>query len=333
MPTILVTGGAGYIGSHACKALAKAGYTPVTFDNLVYGHRWAVQWGPLEEGDVLDRARLDEVFRKYGPEAVMHFAAYAYVGESMENPARYYRNNVAGSLTLMEVARDRGVQRFIFSSTCATYGMPRRIPIPEDHPQDPISPYGASKLMVERMLQDFERAYGMRSVSLRYFNAAGADPAGETGEDHDPETHLIPLVLDAAAGRRPHVTVLGDDYETPDGTCIRDYIHVTDLAEAHVLALRALQAGSAGSAYNLGNGIGFSVKEVIEAARRVTGRNFTVKVGPRRRGDPPRLVGEATRAVAELGWRPRHHDLETILSTAWDWSIARASGVRGNASG
>jgi UDP-arabinose 4-epimerase len=318
---VLVTGGAGYIGSHACKSLAQAGYTPVSFDSLIYGHRSAARWGPLEVGDVADRGRLDEVLERYRPAAVMHFAAYAYVGESVENPGKYYRNNVAGSLTLLEAMRDHGIDKLIFSSTCSTYGMPQAIPIPEDHPQRPINPYGASKLMVERMLRDFDQAHGLRSVSLRYFNAAGADPDGETGEDHEPETHLVPLVLDAAAGKRPHVTIFGDDYDTADGTCIRDYIHVTDLAEAHVLALQALDQGAATTAYNLGNGRGFSVKEVIEAARRVTGRSIPVGLGPRRPGDPPTLVGDAGKAIAQLGWRPRHAELSTIVATAWKWTM------------
>lgn len=316
---ILVTGGAGYIGSHACKALARAGYTPIAFDNLVYGHRWSVQWGPLEEGDILDRGRLEEVLKKYKPAAVMHFAAYAYVGESVENPGKYYRNNVAGTVNLLEALRDNDIKKLIFSSTCATYGVPERNPIPEDHPQDPINPYGASKLMIERVLRDFDAAHGLRSISLRYFNAAGADPDAEIGEDHDPETHLIPLVLDAAAGRRPHITVFGDDYDTPDGTCIRDYIHVTDLAEAHLLALKSLENGAASTAFNLGNGQGFSVNQVISTARRVTDREIPVKTGARRAGDPPQLVGDASRAIAILGWKPRFAALEDIVQTAWKW--------------
>lgn len=316
---IIVTGGAGYIGSHACKTLARAGYTPVSFDNLVNGHPWAVRWGPLETGDIADRARLDEVIEKYQPAAVMHFAAYAYVGESVQDPGKYYRNNVAGTLTLLEAMRDHGIDKMIFSSTCATYGIPNRVPIPEGHPQHPINPYGASKLMIERMLQDFEVAHGLRSISLRYFNAAGADPEGEIGEAHDPETHLIPLVLDAAAGKRPAITVFGGDYDTPDGTCIRDYIHVSDLADAHVLALKALEAGAKTTPYNLGNGQGFSVREVIDSAARVTGRQVPFTVGPRRAGDPAALVGDATRAMQELGWRPQLHDIDTMIDTAWQW--------------
>jgi len=316
---ILVTGGAGYIGSHACKALARAGYTPIAFDNLVYGHRWSVQWGPLEEGDILDRGRLEEVLQKYEPAAVMHFAAYAYVGESVENPGKYYRNNVAGTVNLLEALRDNGIEKLIFSSTCATYGVPQRNPIPEDHPQDPINPYGASKLMIERVLRDFDAAHGLRSISLRYFNAAGADPDAEIGEDHDPETHLIPLVLDAAAGTRPHITVFGDDYDTPDGTCIRDYIHVTDLADAHLLALKSLENGADSTAFNLGNGQGFSVNQVINTARRVTGRAIPVKTGTRRAGDPPELVGDASRAIGTLGWKPRFAALEDIVQSAWKW--------------
>jgi len=325
--TVLVTGGAGYIGSHACKALAAAGYRPVCYDNLVYGHPWAVRWGPLEHGDIADRDRLDAVLSRHRPVAVMHFAAYAYVGESVLDPGKYYRNNVLGSLCLLEAMRDHGIQRLVFSSTCATYGVPRQVPIDEEHPQLPINPYGASKLMVERMLADFALAHGIGSVALRYFNAAGADPEGEIGEAHDPETHLIPLVLDAAAGVRPEVNVHGTDYDTPDGTCIRDYIHVSDLASAHLLALARLErlvgANAVSLAYNLGNGRGFSVREVIAGAQAVTGRQVEVRHGPRRPGDPPRLVGDARRAVQELGWWPRHADLRQIIATAWQWHCRR----------
>jgi UDP-arabinose 4-epimerase len=316
---ILVTGGAGYIGSHTCKALARAGFTPVTYDNLCYGHRWAVRWGPFEEGDIGDRRRLDEVMAQYQPAAVMHFAAFAYVGESVESPAKYYRNNVAGSLTLIEAALEHGVGKLVFSSTCATYGVPTGSPISEDHPQHPINPYGASKLMVERMLRDCDHAYGLRSISLRYFNAAGADVDGEVGESHDPETHLIPLIFDAAVGKRAHITVYGDDYGTPDGSCIRDYIHVADLADAHVLALQALGEGAQTDAFNLGNGGGFSVFEVIERAQAMVGKKIPMRVGPRRAGDPPRLVGDSTKARDVLGWTPNYAGLDQIIETAWKW--------------
>ena len=317
---ILVTGGAGYIGAHACKALAQAGLRPVVFDNLVYGHRAAVRWGPLELGQLEDSDRLDAVFAAYRPHAVMHFAAYAYVGESVADPGKYYRNNVMGSLALLDACRRHGVDRLVFSSTCATYGVPSKVPLTEDHAQQPINPYGASKLMVERMLADYGVAHGLRSIALRYFNAAGADPDAEIGEAHDPETHLIPLVLDAVAGLRPHVAIHGTDYPTPDGTCIRDYIHVTDLAAAHLLALARLDASGPGmQAYNLGNGRGYSVREVIETTQRVTGLPVPCVEGPRRPGDPPVLVGDATRAIAELGWRPQYADLDTIIGTAWRW--------------
>jgi len=316
---VLVTGGAGYIGSHACKALARVGYEPTTYDNLVYGHRSAVRWGPLIVGDILDVHALESAFRTVKPIAVMHFAAYAYVGESVDNPGKYYRNNVVGTLNLIEAMRNHDVSKLIFSSTCATYGVPEAVPIAESHPQNPVNPYGASKLMIERMLADFDAAHGLRSISLRYFNAAGADPEGEAGESHDPETHLIPLILDAAAGQRDHITVFGDDYDTPDGTCVRDYIHVSDLADAHVLALRALEGGAKTTAYNLGNGRGFSVGEVISAARLVTGREINVLQGSRRAGDPPMLVGDATRIRRALGWEPRFSGIDDMVSSAWRW--------------
>jgi len=316
---VLVTGGAGYIGAHACKALARAGYTPITYDNMVYGHAAAVKWGPLEEGDISDRTRLEAVTRKYHPMAVMHFAAYAYVGESVEDPAKYYRNNVAGTLTLLETMRDCGVDKIIFSSTCATYGMPQQIPIPEDHPQHPINPYGRSKLMVEWILKDFAEAYGLKFVSLRYFNAAGADPDAEIGENHKPETHLIPLVLDAALGKRSNLKIFGADYHTPDGTCIRDYIHVTDLADAHLRALKFLFSGEASNIFNLGNGKGFSVREVISAAQRVIGCEISCQEIGRRAGDPPILVGSSGKIRDVLGWNPKYHKLDVIIETAWRW--------------
>jgi len=318
-PTILVTGGAGYIGSHACKALAKAGYLPVTYDNLVYGHRWAVKWGPLEEGDISNRDRLEAVMVKYKPMAVMHFAAYAYVGESVENPSKYYRNNVAGTLTLLETMRNCNIDKIIFSSTCATYGMPKQIPISENHPQNPINPYGRSKLMIEWMLQDFAAAYNLRYVSLRYFNAAGADPDAEIGEDHDPETHLIPLVLYTALGKRDLVEIYGSDYETPDGTCIRDYIHVTDLANAHLLALKYLLDGGNSNAFNLGNGNGFSVKEVIAAALKIAGCDIPCTESKRRAGDPPVLIGSSDRIQKEFGWKPGYQTIKSIIKSAWRW--------------
>ena len=320
MATVLVTGGAGYIGSHACKALAAAGYTPVTYDNLVHGHEWAVKWGPLERGDVGDAARLRGVFQAHRPIAVMHFAAVAYVGESVADPAKYYRNNVTGTLTLLDAMRDAGVGHMVFSSTCATYGTPKTLPISEDAPQAPINPYGATKLMVERVLADYAHAYGLRAVALRYFNAAGADPDGEIGEDHQPETHLIPLVLEAAAGGAP-ITVLGDDYDTLDGTCIRDYVHVSDIADAHVLALEGLERGGLRPAYNLGAGVGVSVAEVIETAREVTGRAIAVKIGPRRPGDPAALLADPARAMADLGWSPRRVGIGSIIETAWAWRL------------
>ena len=316
---ILVTGGAGYIGSHTCKALAKAGYLPIVYDNLCFGHEWAVQWGPLERGDILDRDRLDQVIEKYQPRAVMHFAAFAYVGESITDPGKYYRNNVIGSLTLLEAMRDSGIKRIVFSSTCATYGTPEKLPIDESSPQHPINPYGASKLMVERMLSDFGTAHGLVWAALRYFNAAGADADCQIGEVHDPETHLIPLVLDAALSRRPNVTIFGSDYDTPDGTCIRDYIHVTDLAEAHVLALNSIQGERGSGAYNLGNERGFSVRQVIDAAERVTKLRIPFTLSERRAGDPSALVSSSLKARDLIGWRPKISELDEIVRTAWAW--------------
>ena len=317
--TVLVTGGAGYIGSHTCKALAGAGYVPVAYDSLVYGHDWAVRWGPLERGDIADRSRLDAVIVRHNPAAVIHFAAFAYVGESVNNPGKYYRNNVAGTLTLLEAMRDHGVGCIVFSSSCATYGIPDRVPINEDTPQRPINSYGASKLMVERMLADFATAHSLRWTALRYFNAAGSDPDCQIGEAHDPETHLIPLALDAASGRCSTLTVFGKDYPTADGTCVRDYIHVSDLAEAHVLALEALDKGGLSGPYNLGNGQGFSVREVIAAVERVTGLPCPHTFGHRRAGDPAVLISDAARARDELGWRPRRAELDTIIADAWAW--------------
>ena len=316
---VLVTGGAGYIGSHACKALAAVGLTPVVYDNLVYGHEWAVKWGPLERGDINDRARLDEVIRLYRPEAILHFAAYAYVGESVTAPGKYYRNNVAGTLTLLEAMRDHAIRHIVFSSTCATYGIPGALPITETTPQRPINPYGQSKLMVEQILSDFARAHEIGWTALRYFNAAGADPDTEIGESHDPETHLIPLVFDAAFGLREAITIHGTDYDTPDGTCIRDYVHVSDLADAHVKALSALRSGAASGAFNLGTDRGHSVRAVIRAVEQATGRSVPVIEGPRREGDPATLVADASRARSLLNWMPRFIELAEIVETAGHW--------------
>ena len=318
MRDILVTGGAGYIGAHACKALAAAGHRPIAYDNLVYGHREAVKWGPLEDGDIDDRNRLNAVIDRYDIAAVMHFAAFAYVGESVSDPGKYYRNNVVGTLTLLEAMRDHAIPALIFSSSCATYGIPEVVPIRESEKQSPINPYGQSKLMSERIIADFGAAHGIRSGSLRYFNAAGADADGDIGECHDPETHLIPLALDAAAGKG-ELTLYGDDYPTPDGTCIRDYIHVTDLAEAHVAALGRLLGGAESMALNLGTGEGASVREILDTVERVTGRPVPHQIGPRRPGDPPTLVADPSRARETLGWRARTSDLETIVKTAWNW--------------
>ena len=324
---VLVTGGAGYIGSHACKALAAAGYTPVSLDSLVYGHRWAVRWGPLAEVDLADRAGVERVLRAHAIEAVIHFAAYAYVGESMADPGKYFRNNVANTLNLLEAMRAAGVGRIVFSSTCATYGVPDAVPIAEDHPQRPVNPYGESKLFVERALHWHGTAHDLRWMALRYFNAAGADPDGEIGEDHDPETHLIPLAIETALGRRAELQVMGTDYPTPDGTAIRDYIHVTDLADAHVRALGHLEAGGAPGALNLGTGSGHSVRDVVAMVERISGRKVNARNAPRRAGDPPSLVAAPGRARELLGWQPRWSGLETIVETAYRWhdSHARAA--------
>jgi UDP-glucose 4-epimerase len=346
---ILVTGGAGYIGSHAVRALTRAGHQPVVLDNLVYGHADIVEKTlkvPLVLGQVGDREVLEPLLRGRHPaldgtalegkpiEAVLHFAAYAYVGESVSDPAKYYRNNLGDTLTLLEalVATERPLP-IVFSSTCATYGVPQQVPITEDHPQAPINPYGRSKWMVEQLLNDFAAAYGLPSVIFRYFNAAGADPDGDLGEDHDPETHLIPRVLDTMSGREPYLQIFGDDYPTPDGTCIRDYIHVADLADAHVLGLERLlrlrereEFERRPLIYNLGNGTGYSVQQVIETAKAVTGRGLLAHVAKRREGDPPQLVAGATRAHQELGWRPRYPELETIIEHAWAWHQRRHQG-------
>jgi len=317
---ILVTGGAGYIGSHCCKALAAKGFEPITYDNLSRGNRWAVKWGPLEEGDLADSKRVRAVLERHKPAAIMHFAAFTFVGESVANPLLYHRNNVGGTTALLQALIDYGPLPFVFSSTCATYGMPQTIPIPEDHPQNPINPYGFTKLVIEHLLADLDRAHALRSISLRYFNAAGADPDGEIGEAHEPETHLIPLVL-AAARDGASMRVFGTDYKTPDGTCIRDYIHIVDIADAHLRALDYLLKGGASCALNLANARGYSVKEVIAAAERVCGRPVRTEVAPRRDGDPPVLIGTAARAHELLGWRPARSALETQIADAWNWMM------------
>lgn len=323
MKKILVVGGAGYIGSHMVKALLSAGYETVTLDNLLAGHRDAVLGGEFVLGDLADRGLLEEVFATHGFAGVMHFASHIQVGESVRDPGKYYRNNVANTLNLLDAMVRHGVGVFIFSSSAAIFGEPRYVPIDEAHPKVPINPYGLSKLMVEQMLGDYDRAHGLRAISLRYFNAAGADPEGALGERHDPETHLIPLVLQAAAGYRSHVTVFGRDYDTPDGTCIRDYVHIADLCQAHLLALEQLLGGAPSAAYNLGNGLGYSVQEVIDAARAVTGHEVPVADGPRREGDPARLVADSRHCRDVLGWRPRFGDLRTIIEHAWRWEQVR----------
>jgi len=324
--SILIVGGAGYIGSQTAKLVAAAGLEPVVFDNLVYGHEWAVKWGPFVRGDLADRALLVDVMKRHRVEAVIHFAAYAYVGESVTNPRKYFGNNLAGSLSLLDAMLDAGVRDVVFSSTCATYGEPREVPIPEDHPQAPVNPYGESKLAVEKMLHWYSQAYDLRYAALRNFNAAGADPDAEIGDDHDPETHLIPLAIDAARGARDALQIFGTDYPTPDGTAIRDYIHVVDLAEAHLRALDRLRAGDRALRLNLGTGHGQSVRAVIAAVGRVAGRPVPFREVGRRAGDPPALVADARRAAEVLGWRPRFADLDVIVEHAWRW---RERGKRG----
>ena len=316
---VLVTGGAGYIGSHACKALKTAGFVPVTFDNLVTGWKEAVKFGPFAQGDLLDRARLDKVFAEFQPVAVMHFAALSQVGESMSEPGKYWRNNVSGSLNLIEAAVGAGCKNFVFSSTCATYGDQDNVVLDENSAQFPINAYGASKRAIEDILRDFEVSDGLRHVIFRYFNVAGADPDGEVGEFHQPETHLIPLMLDAIDGKRDALTIFGTDYDTPDGTCIRDYVHVCDLVDAHVLGLKWLQDDKDSRVFNLGTGSGFSVREVIDHSRNVTNREVPFKEGARRAGDCTKLVSGSSRAVSELGWNPARSTLQTMIADAWRW--------------
>lgn len=319
MANVLVTGGAGYIGSHACKALTAAGFTPVTFDNLITGWREAVKFGPFIQGDLLNRPEIDAVFAQYKPVAVMHFAALSQVGDSMKHPGSYWRNNVQGSLNLIEAAVEAGCRSFVFSSTCATYGDQDNVVLNEDSDQYPINAYGASKRAIEDILRDFEAAFGMKSVIFRYFNVAGADPEGEVGEFHKPETHLIPLMLDAIDGKRDALTIFGTDYDTPDGTCIRDYVHVCDLVDAHVLGLRWLLDGKPSRVFNLGTGSGFSVREVIKHSRDVTNRAVPIVEGERRPGDCTKLVSGSVRAMAELGWVPSRSTLPQMISDAWRW--------------
>lgn len=316
---ILIVGGAGYIGAHVNKELSLQGYETIVFDNLSFGHANFVKWGILEQGDLNNIDDIRRVFEKYPVDAVMHFAAFTYVGESVDDPQKYYLNNLGNTLNLLKVMLEEGVNYFVFSSTCATYGTPEEIPITEKHPQKPINPYGKGKFMVEQILEDYSRAYSLEYVSLRYFNAAGADPEAEIGELHVPETHLIPLILDAAADKRELIQIFGTDYPTVDGTCIRDYIHVQDLADAHIKALQYLQQGGSSEVFNLGNGQGFSVREVIESARKVTGKDIMVEEVDRRPGDPPVLVGSSDKAREILNWQPKYNDLSNIIETAWRW--------------
>lgn len=316
-------GGAGYIGAHAAKALDEAGYRVVVLDNLSQGHKDFVRWGTFYEGDVSDAALLRKIFTTHEIGAVMHFAALTLVGESVTDPAKYYENNVLQSFILLREMVKHGIKNFVFSSTCAVYGIPERIPIPEEHPRAPVNPYGKTKLAVEHMLEDFSRAYCMRYVSLRYFNAAGAEYAAGIGEDHTPETHLIPILLDVALGRRKDVSIFGTDYPTQDGTCVRDYIHVADLAKAHLLAVKYLEKGGGSRAFNLGVGQGFSVRQVIEAAREVTGKEIKAVEAPRREGDPPVLIADSTEARSILKWKPEYTSLGDIISSAWEWHRKR----------
>ena len=319
MTSILVTGGAGYIGSHTCKALRRAGFDPISYDNLSRGNPEAVQWGALERGYLTDKPHLRETLARYQPAAVIHFAALAYVGESNLNPALYYQNNVGGTAVLLEAMRECGIGKIVFSSSCAVYGAPADIPISEKACNAPINPYGTTKMICEQMLRECALAFPLSSIALRYFNAAGADPDGEIGECHVPETHVIPLLLDAAVGEGKAFTIFGDDYPTADGTCVRDYIHVSDLADAHVRALHALLNGTESIVLNLGTGRGWSIRELIAAVRQVTGRDFPVQVGSRRPGDPPVLVADASHTRHELGWQPRYPDLITQVTHAWAW--------------
>jgi UDP-arabinose 4-epimerase len=327
--TVLVTGGAGYVGSHCCKTFSDAGWNVVTFDNLSRGWRDMVRYGDFIEGDILDRGALDRALADVKPDSVAHFAAFSYVGESVSHPGMYYRNNTLGTVNILDAMLDAGVDKLIFSSTCATYGIPDKMPMDETTPQSPINPYGWSKLFVERILDDYDRAHGLKSVKLRYFNAAGADFDSEIGERHEPETHLIPLALQGQLKDGFDLTVFGNDFDTRDGTCVRDYIHVMDLADAHLRALDHLQSGGASEVFNLGTGTGTTVMEIVEAVERVTGAPVNRTVGPRREGDPPALVASADKARAVLGWEPRHSDIDTIIRTAWNWHQKEANSLGG----
>jgi UDP-glucose-4-epimerase GalE len=319
MMRVLVTGGAGYIGSHTCKELAKAGHEPLALDNLSSGHRWAVKWGRLLEWDLTDTEMLPQFLEKEHVEAVLHFAAYLLVGESVQEPRKYFWNNVVNTLRLLDAMMKAGVKWIVFSSSAAVYGNPIQVPIPEDHPKEPVNPYGETKLAMERALHWYGNAYGIKYVVLRYFNAAGADPDGDLGEAHDPEVHLIPLIIQAALGLRPHVEIYGTDYPTPDGTAIRDYIHVTDLADAHVRALNYLSDGGKSRALNLGTGQGYSVRQVIDSTCRVSSSRVPFREGPRRPGDPSVLVADTGHAGEVLGWKPQLSELESIIGSAWNW--------------
>ena len=319
MTSILVTGGAGYIGSHTCKALRRAGFNPITYDNLSRGNAESVKWGPVERSELVDSSRLREVLAQYRPAAVVHFAAFAYVGESNVNPTLYYENNLGGTVALLEGMRECGVGKIVFSSSCAVYGAPKIVPISEEIPYAPVNPYGNTKMICEQILKDCAAAFPLSFIALRYFNAAGADPDGEIGECHVPETHAIPLLLEVAAGENKSFTIFGDDYPTADGTCVRDYIHVSDLADAHVKAVRALLDGADSTALNLGTGRGWSVRELVESVRQVTGCDLSAQVGARRPGDPAVLIADASRARRQLGWRPQYSDLATQVRHAWTW--------------
>lgn len=319
MKTILVAGGAGYIGSHTVKYLLKNNYKVVVLDNLVYGHREAVMSENFEQVDLADKVALDKVFKKYDVDAVIHFAAYAYVGESVTNPKKYYNNNVVNTLNLLDTMIENNVKNIVFSSTCATYGNPKYMPLDEKHPQSPINPYGKTKLMIEQIMEDYETAYGLKYIALRYFNAAGCDSQGELGESHTPETHLIPLVLKAIKGEIPKITVFGTDYDTEDGTCIRDYIHVEDLADAHMLAVEKLFKDKISYCINLGTGIGTSVKEIIKASEQVTGKAVPLEYGERRPGDPDKLFASNQKAKDVLGWNPKYTNIQDLIKTAWLW--------------